>query len=213
MFLQKLFNHFKSKTYASTVNKPIRMGRSFGKKAIFAGNIPQSGGEFIYQWDAVMTHIKEENYVLNNCLMLGVAGGTAISPLRKYYPKIQILGIEIDPVILDIAQQNTLFKTHKNTKIKIADAVEWIKLDRNKYDLIMVDLYLGVLNPPTARVDSFLRDVMNHLTPKGIVLYNCHYRQSKRGEHSEFIKRVKKLYTRVEVIFEFPKNKVLLLEK
>lgn len=213
MYLQKLYNHFKPKSVTSTVNEPIRIGHSFGKKAIFAGDVPQSGGEFIHQWDTVTHYLNENDYDFTNCLMLGVAGGTAINSLRKYYPKIHVTGIEIDPVILEVALKNGLFQTDKKIKIKIADAIDWIRNDKNTYDLVIVDLFLGDKNVKESRNELFLRQVKSRLTAQGIVLYNCHYSKDRVGEYKMLETRLEKFFKHVEVVFEFRKNKVLLLEK
>ncbi len=145
--------------------------------------------------------------------MLGVAGGSAINSLRRFYPNIQILGIELDPVIVKVALEYGLFTTNKKTRIKIANAIEWVKDDKNTYDLVIVDLYLGDQNVVQAREDTFLKHVKTLVSPKGIVVYSCHYNAKKGSEYKEFLNRIKKTFPHIETLFEFPKNKILLLKK
>ena len=114
---------------------------------------------------------------------------------------------------MKIALKNGLFKVEKRTKIKIADGITWVHQEKNTYDLIIVDLYLGDKNIARSRENPFLKEVKTCLKPGGIVLYSCHYTDGKRGEYNELVRRLKTLYKRAEVVFEFPKNKILLLGK
>lgn len=210
MFLKKLLHHFNKVSYPSALNEPIHIGTSFGKRAIFAGEIPQSGGEFIHEWNTVIKSLKEKSFTIKDCLMLGVAGGDGINALRTYYPGCKILGVEIDPVILDIALKNNFFKVDDHVKVIENDAIQWMQNDKQNYDLIIVDVYVGLKNVPEARQETFLKRVRRRLSPHGVVLFSCHYDESNQEEYTAFIALVKKLYNHIEVVFEYPKNKILL---
>ncbi|MEO6508687.1 MAG: fused MFS/spermidine synthase [Patescibacteria group bacterium] len=212
MFLSKLLNPFKKNQFPSKVNDPISVGRSFGKKAIFIGAVPQSGGEFNQMWAVVIENIKHRSFHPKTCLMLGVAGGTAINILKKTYPEISITGVELDPVILQVAKDNSFFVIDSSITIELDDAIEWVKKDTKKYDLIIVDLYHGDLNPSKARQKSFLQNVKNLLKENGVVLYNCHFQRNKEEDYITFRNIVDKLFFNVEEVFIFPKNKILLFE-
>jgi len=211
MFLSKLLSRFKPHTFSSDVNDPIHVGRSFGKKAIFVGNIPQSGGEFIYMWRNVIEQISKKSFHPKTCLMLGVAGGTAINELQKRFPDIKITGVELDPVIIEVATQNSFFEVGKNVKIQIKDAVQWVATDNTEYDIVIVDLYIGDQNPAIAGQKPFLQKIKKLIKKEGIVLYNCHFNKLKEEEYVAFRKNTDAVFSEVKELFEFPKNKILLM--
>lgn len=199
----------KNKKYQSKINGKIYIGKRTGKKALFSGGVTQSGGELIEMWDSVSERIKEDLPNAKNCLVLGVAGGTFISSIVKTVPKIKIIGIELDKTMIDV-----YYDQFNNTKSKIKiindDATIWVKTTDKSFDIILVDLYIGRLNPINSRNKEFLKDLLLHLTKKGIVIYNSHFDKNNPNEFEQFEKLVKTYYYS-EVIYEFPLNKVLLL--
>lgn len=211
MFLSKLFSRFKPREFSSKVNDSIHIGSSFGKKAIFVKTVPQSGGEFIFMWRKVLDQVSPKSFHPKNCLMLGVAGGTAINELKRRFPNVNITGVELDPIIIKVAIENSFFELNSNLKIKIQDAIKWVNQDKSKYDIIIVDLYIGDQNPAKARQKPFLEKIKKLLKKDGIVLYNCHYSKQKNDDYLKLRKNIDAVFSEVKELFEFPKNKILLL--
>ncbi len=81
-------------------------------------------------------------------LVLGVAGGSVIKTLVddiKFSGKI--IGVELDPEIIEIA--NTYFKINeiKNLEIVIGDAFEFVLKSKDKFDLIIIDVFQDTSMP------------------------------------------------------------------
>lgn len=209
------FSFFKRPpSFHSTINGQLSIGTSFGKKALFVGKIPQSGGEFIHMWDSIIRVLTQKKFVPQSVLILGVAGGTAIKSIRKVYPTARITGIDIDPVIIDVAEKYFKLAEDGKTTIIIADAIEWIKDNprSKRYDLVIVDLYLGALNPIGARTKSFLSAVKKQITANGIVIYNCDFQQENTEKYLSYKKLCEKEFKNIEEIFSYKLNRVLLLQ-
>lgn len=217
MYLLKLYLHSnmfilnKNKKYNSNINGKINIGKRKGKKTLFSGGVTQSGGELVEMWDSVSLRLKKDFPKAKTCLILGVAGGSFISSISKVYPSIKITGIEIDSIMIEI--YNELFK---NSKIKIKlindDAIKWIKTNNNKFDIILADLYIGRINPPSSRRNKFIENLISNLTSKGIIIFNSHYNKKDPDEFRKF-KKLLDTYFYSEIIYEFPLNKVLLLNQ
>lgn len=77
-----------------------------------------------------------------NILILGVAGGSVIKTLTneiKFTGKIT--GVEIDNEIVEIANKYFKLNEIKNLELIVEDAFEFVLKTKNKYDLIIIDLF------------------------------------------------------------------------
>lgn len=106
-------------------------------------------------------------------LVLGVAGGSVIKTLVddvKY--KGQIIGVEIDPEIIEIA--NTYFKINEieNLEILIEDAFEFVLRTKDKFDLIIIDVFQDTKMPSFLFEAHFIQKVNSMLNTNGFILFN-----------------------------------------
>lgn len=106
-------------------------------------------------------------------LVLGVAGGSVIKTLVddvKY--KGQIIGVEIDPEIIEIA--NTYFKINEieNLEIVIEDAFEFVLRTKDKFDLIIIDVFQDTKMPSFLFEVHFIQRVNSMLNTNGFILFN-----------------------------------------
>ncbi len=106
---------------------------------------------------------------------------------------------------------NDQFRDSKiNLKLINDDAIKWTKINDKKFNIILVDLYIGRFNPEKAREKEFLTNLSKRLTKKGIVVYNSHFNKNNPDEFEKF-KKIAETYFNSEIIYEFPLNRVLLL--
>ena len=196
--------------FPSLINGRITIGRSYRKMTLFANNIPQSGGEYVFMWKKVLKSLDQSLFQLKNCLVLGVGGGTVIKELINNYPQLNIKGVEIDPVMIEVGLKHFGLKSHKNIKIVTHDAVDFISYEKGRtYDLIIVDLYLGLFNPPSVRTKVFLKNLKRIMKSHGAVLYNSHYQKIKHYEYENFTGLTGSIFSRVEEVFTYPRNRIL----
>ena len=153
---------------------------------------------------------------MNHILVLGVAGGSVIKTLVdeiKY--KNKITGVEIDPEIIKVA--NTYFKLNeiKNLEIIIDDAFEFVLKTKNKYDLIIIDIFQDTVMPSFLFETFFVNRICSLLQNQGFILFNTmilNETQNLRNKKyvSEFYKNQFKIRTipRVE-----QHNELIMIEK
>ena len=109
----------------------------------------------------------------NNILILGVAGGSVIKTLVdeiKY--KGKITGVEIDPNVITIANKYFHLDDIKNLEIHIDDAFEFVLKTKEKYDLIIIDIFQDTKMPNFLFEDFFINRVNFLLNFEGFILFN-----------------------------------------
>ncbi|MES2239186.1 MAG: fused MFS/spermidine synthase [Bacteroidota bacterium] len=110
---------------------------------------------------------------MESILVLGVAGGSVIKTLVDDIQfKGKITGVEIDAEIIDVA--NTYFKLNKIPKLEIIidDAFEFVLKTKDKYDLIIVDIFQDTKMPNFLFESFFIDRICFLLKSKGFILFN-----------------------------------------
>jgi spermidine synthase len=111
--------------------------------------------------------------VMDSILVLGVAGGSVIKTLVDEVKfKGKITGVELDSEIIKVA--NTYFKLDqiKNLEIVIDDAFEFVLKTKDKYDLIIIDIFQDTNMPNFLFETFFINRICYLLKSKGFVLFN-----------------------------------------
>lgn len=120
-----------------------------------------------------------------NILVLGVAAGSVIKTLTEEIKfKGKITGVEIDATAIEIA--NTYFDLDKieNLKIVIDDAFEFVLKTKEKYDLIIIDIFKDTEMPNFLFEDFFINRVNFLLNVNGFILFNTMTLTNKHFERN-----------------------------
>ncbi|MGL2963667.1 spermidine synthase [Flavobacterium sp. RSB2_4_14] len=108
-----------------------------------------------------------------NVLVLGVAAGSVIKTLVdeiKFEGKIT--GVEIDKDIITIANDYFKLDTIPNLEIVIDDAFEFVLKTKEKYDLIIIDIFQDTTMPNFLFEDFFINRINFLLKTNGFILFN-----------------------------------------
>ncbi|WP_281225199.1 spermidine synthase [Flavobacterium aquiphilum] len=110
---------------------------------------------------------------MNHALVLGVAGGSVIKTLvDEIHFKGQITGVDIDQDIIKIANQYFKLDEIKNLNIVIDDAFEFVLKTKDRYDLIIIDIFQDMNMPNFLFEDFFINRICFLLQSRGVVLFN-----------------------------------------
>lgn len=110
---------------------------------------------------------------MSNILVLGVAGGSVIKTLVDEIDfKGKITGVEIDPKIIEIANQYFKLNEITNLEIVIDDAFEFVLKTKSTYDLIIIDVFQDTLMPNFLFETFFTNRIGILLNSKGFLLFN-----------------------------------------
>lgn len=117
-------------------------------------------------------------------LVLGVAGGTVIHQLYRMHTLQQIVGIELDPMHIQLAKKYFQLEYGALELIQ-ADARTWLESCHEKFDYIIDDIFIhaeGDPERPYAADPHWSRLLAKHLTINGTLVQNhIDHRNSKRA--------------------------------
>ncbi|WP_298137398.1 spermidine synthase [Flavobacterium sp.] len=109
----------------------------------------------------------------DNILILGVAGGSVIKTLvNEVKFKGQITGVEIDKEIVKIANKYFKLNEISNLELIVDDAFEFVLKTKNKYDLIIIDIFQDTKMPNFLFEDFFINRINFLLNVEGFILFN-----------------------------------------
>lgn len=109
----------------------------------------------------------------NNILVLGVAGGSVIKTLTEEINyKGNITGVEIDPAVAEIANTYFSLDTVPNLTLVIDDAFEFVLKTKEKYDLIIIDIFQDTEMPTFLFQEFFINRINFLLNVNGFILFN-----------------------------------------
>lgn len=133
------------------------------------------------------------NYLLQpeqkDAIIVGLGGGSMIHYLQKYDPQVNIEAVEIDPVVVELAERYFAVKQKDNVRLIIADAFDYLKKTPKKYDTIYMDAFLkpsastdetGV--PLKLRTQAFYQQLQGLLKPGGSVVFNINPHSQMRAD-------------------------------
>ena len=106
-------------------------------------------------------------------LILGVAGGSVIKTLvNEVKFKGEITGVEIDKDIVEIANNYFKLDEVKNLELIVDDAFEYVLKTKEKYDLIIIDIFQDTTMPNFLFEDFFINRINFLLKTEGFILFN-----------------------------------------
>lgn len=142
--LLKTIWHFiypQTQSYASEYSGRVEVTQFWGKKTLDSANANYSYGllQKVVEHGLSKVNLQE----VESVLLLGMGAGCIIQSLRnKFAWKGIISAVEVDPIIIDIAEKEFGIKGSEQLQIICADAVEFVQNSKETYDLIIVDLFI-----------------------------------------------------------------------
>lgn len=196
----------------SPINGEIKVVKTlvFGTYIQVEG-LTQSGGVMYSVWNTVLKKVKGQKSKVKSALILGLGGGDAARLIKKYWPEAKITGIEIDPEMVKLGQKYLGLDESKVT-IKIQDAKDFVKSQvkaKKKYDLILIDVYVGYEVPEKFTEKEFIRQILVLTDKDGLVIFNRLYFGDKRKLAEIFHRELIKVFKKVRPIY--PEANVMYL--
>jgi spermidine synthase len=165
---------------------------------IQVANLTQSGGVISEIWESTVKKIRKSKKEAKNVLILGLGGGSAAYQIRYYFPEARIVGVDIDPIMVELGKK---YLGLKDIEVGIEDAVGFVERTKEKYDLILVDTYLGDEFPKKLENDKFLNKAKELLKKDGIIVFNRLYYDEKRPQAVKFGEKLETVFGKVEAYY------------
>lgn len=170
---------------------------------ILGGGLPQSGGLAAHIWKISLKEVLIEKSGVKSALIVGLGGGGIARIIRKNWPDAQIVGVDIDPVMVELGQKY-LGLTKAQVKTHIDDAEHFIVSEikaGKKYDLVCFDTYVGENFPKKFESVTFITKVSKLLNNDGLAVFNRLYGSEDRNAAHQFADSLRKVFKSVEPVY------------
>ncbi len=113
------------------------------------------------------------------CLVVGLGGGAMVRFLNHFFPEVLVDVVDIDPVIVAVAEKYFGTGPRPGTRIFVEDGFEYLRRTTERYDVIYMDAFLkpGAGTDPTGvplrlKTIEFFQSLHRRLRPGGLVVFN-----------------------------------------
>jgi spermidine synthase len=183
----------------SPINGRIVVKRDLLGYRVQVNNLTQSGGQVAVVWNKGLKELyKLPTWLPNQVLLLGLGAGSNAKVVSRLWPKSQMVGVELDPIMVEIGNKYFGLGEMGNLTIHLEDALDYTtkmtQKTQNSFDLILVDLYQGEDYPSKFEGHKFLSCLATLLCPKGVVIFNCLFYGMHKPSAEKFLSRVQRTF-------------------
>lgn len=188
--LKKLLSYLipiKVYTKTSQISRTLEVTLSNGELVLDSKNTNYSYGSLQRILRKGLQYIGFEKIkTFKNILILGVAGGSVIKTLKEEINyKGKITGIELDPEIIEIANNYFNLDKTEGVTVIIDDAKQFVAKTKEKYDLVIVDIFQDKSMPEFLFETEFTENIKNIVNNQGYILFNTMVLNRKDKERNK----------------------------
>lgn len=199
-----------TKKVNSDINGTLEITWYNGKKQLNSKNANYSYGSLqrILKFGLEKINLKKTCSIL----LLGLGGGSVIQTLREdfNYQK-KITAIDIDPEIIKIAQEEFQLQANENLDLVCTDALKYITQNSNKFDLIIIDLFIDIHVPEHFLKIPFWEHVLKIINTNGVILFNASLEDSMTLNLENIINYLKSNVYKVDVYDKVNQTNTLII--
>lgn len=131
-----------------------------------------------------------------NIAIIGNAGGTIPRALDKYYANLQIDGVELDPEVSRLAQEN-FAPFPPSVTLHHTDGRIFLQETDRRYQAIIVDAYKEMAVPAHLTSREFFALARERLAPEGLLAFNINATSEEGEIYQRLIATLQKEYGQV----------------
>lgn len=146
----------------------MRTDEGVADQSVYRAGAALTGGE----WDMPVVVPPLMSTAPARILVIGNAGGTTARVLASQYPGAAIDGVELDPVVTELARQYMGMGSIPGLHVYSGDGRAYVSTTDRRYDLIVVDAYRQTYIPFHLATQEFFTLLRDHLNPGGAVALN-----------------------------------------
>jgi len=153
------------------VELPSLRGLVLDQEASLHSALGSSGGRTHGYWDDFA--VGPLLAVGHRVLVLGMGGGASIHAVRSADPQAVIDAVEIDPVVVRVADEQFGVRPGPDLRIHVADARRFLAASDQSFDVIQMDLFRGGPDVPSHLATREFYDLARRrLNPGGVLMAN-----------------------------------------
>ncbi|CAM3500457.1 fused MFS/spermidine synthase [Aequorivita lipolytica] len=169
-----------TRRFSSEINGTLEVTYINGKKVLDTENANYSYGSLQKILEIGLTKVDLKS--VENLLLLGMGGGSVINSLKKMGFYEVIFAVELDPEIIKIAKNEFNIKEAGNLIIIQANAAKYVKNCAEKFQLIIIDLFIDIKVPTIFYGKEFCENVSNLLDSDGSIIFNVGINLEKKPD-------------------------------
>jgi hypothetical protein len=170
---------------------------------IKGGGLTQSGGVVNKVWNTSLKETRKRKSTVKKCLILGLGGGGVTKIIKKHWKRAVITGVEIDPIMINLGEKHMGLK-ESGVKVVNDDAMKFVEgqtKKKERYDLILVDMYVGDTIPEKFTTASFYKMTKKLLENNGVIIVNRLYYGKKRKLADRAHEGLKRVFPKITTVF------------
>lgn len=141
-------------------------------------------------------------------LIVGLGGGSMVHFLQKHDSECEVDAVEIDPLVVQLAERFFSLKRSENVRLFVADAFEYFAENETKYDVIYMDAFLKPSEttdrtgaPLKMRTLEFYKQLQSRLIEGGSVIFNINPHPDMRDDIATIAEAFPQCY-----VFKLPRS-------
>lgn len=144
-------------------------------------------------WGKVIEVLKENVPEMKSMLILGLGGGTIAHLASRVYPDADLVGVEVDPAMIEISKKYFNLDNIPNLNVIVEDAMRVVvepdkfNLKEHSFDAILMDIFIGEKYPDLGKSGNFVAAIKRLLHPNGLIIFNRIYRDDHQDEVNIFV--------------------------
>lgn len=176
MFFKKILSYLidiQLDRASTPLNSKLELSLRQGRFYLTTENAVYSFGDLYDNFRQTFHRIDFSKNKIEKMLILGFGLGSVPYMLEQvFHQNIRCTGIEADGKIVEWANQHILPTLTSPTKLIHEDALIFIENNAEKFDLIVIDLFMDDLVPGQFETTDFLENIKVALSPNGLILFN-----------------------------------------
>lgn len=150
----------------------------------------------------------------DDILLLGLGAGSVISIIRGDLKlENKIIAVDFDPVIINIAKKEFSMESYADTEIVCRDAYDFVQDSKEKYGLIIVDLFINNEVPAKFYDSLFWENTLRILTPSGRIIFNTMIKTTRPENLTKLTGKLESTGFSYEVYDKVDRTNLLIIAK
>lgn len=173
---KKWWSHFSPITLeeaCSEQNPELAVVLSGGRLQLLSGNAIYSWDDLYRNFTQAFAELEIHKRPYQDVLILGLGLGSIPYILEKKYKcHLDYTAVEWDEAVAELAMRYTLPRLNSRVEVITADALVFVEVCEQQFDMVIVDIFEDDLTPPHFETPEFLHACAQLLNPGGLLLFN-----------------------------------------
>ena len=176
LFFKKILSYFVDvhlEKASTPINPVLEISLRKGRFYLTTTNAVYSFGDLYDNFTNTFKRMDFEKNNLKSLLVLGFGMGSVPFMLERIFgQKFLCVGVEADAKIAGWAERYVLPTLKNPVSLLVADALDFAEKHNQKFDLVVVDIFLDNLVPKQFETVEFLKNTKKMLSKNGVLLFN-----------------------------------------